>query len=343
MFVYNGVNVNKILKKIAKILLPLFIAGALLYWMYRDFDFTEAKRIFLHEMNFWWLLASLIPITLSHVMRGLRWLITLAPLGYHPKKGDSIDSIFIAYAANVIVPRVGEVSRCAVLGRYDKIPFSKSLGTLVAERLVDMLVVLIFVCVMLLTQLDVFVSLFAQTGTNEASFTELFTSPKTYVIIGVVMAVGAILWIWLRNSAFYAKIKQTIRGFVDGLLSLKTMHQKGLFLLYTIAIWVGYFLEFYIAFFCFPFTAQLSVVQALVIFAAISLAIVIPTPNGAGPWHFVVISMMTLYGVSEVDASSFALIVHSFQTLGVMLLGTYGWVSLQIRNKKKTSSMGKTA
>lgn len=302
--------------------------------MYRDFDFVEAKRIFLHEMNVWWLFASLVPITLSHILRGLRWLITLEPLGYRPKKGDCIDSIFIAYAANVVVPRVGEVSRCAVLTKYDKIPFSKSLGTLVAERLVDMLLVLIFVCVMLLTQLDVFMSLFAQTGTNEASFAQLFTSPKTYLVLGGVIAVGTLLWLWLKKTAFYAKIKQTIRGFVDGLLSLKTMHRKGLFLLCTIGIWVGYFLEFYLAFFCFPFTAELSVVQALVIFAAISLAIVIPTPNGAGPWHFVVISMMTLYGVSQTGASSFALIVHTFQTLGVMLLGAYGWVALQLRNKK---------
>ena len=325
---------NKILKNTAKILLPLLFAGVLLYWMYRDFDFAEAKRIFLHEMNVLWLFASLVPITLSHILRGLRWLITLEPLGYRPKKGDCIDSIFIAYAANVVVPRVGEVSRCAVLTKYDKIPFSKSLGTLVAERLVDMLLVLLFVCVMLLTQLDVFMSLFAQTGTNEASFARLFTSPKTYLVLGGVIAVGTLLWLWLKKTAFYAKIKQTIRGFVDGLLSLKTMHRKGLFLLCTIGIWVGYFLEFYLAFFCFPFTAELSVVQALVIFAAISLAIVIPTPNGAGPWHFVVISMMTLYGVSQTGASSFALIVHTFQTLGVMLLGAYGWVALQIRNKK---------
>ena len=325
---------NKILKNTAKILLPLLFAGVLLYWMYRDFDFAEAKRIFLHEMNVWWLFASLVPITLSHILRGLRWLITLEPLGYRPKKGDCIDSIFIAYAANVVVPRVGEVSRCAVLTKYDKIPFSKSLGTLVAERLVDMLLVLIFVCVMLLTQLDVFMSLFAQTGTNEASFAQLFTSAKTYLVLGGVIAVGTLLWLWLKKTAFYAKIKQTIRGFIDGLLSLKTMHRKGLFLLCTIGIWVGYFLEFYLAFFCFPFTAELSVVQALVIFAAISLAIVIPTPNGAGPWHFVVISMMTLYGVSQTGASSFALIVHTFQTVGVMLLGAYGWVALQFRNKK---------
>ena len=325
---------GKILKNAMKIVLPLLIAGGLLYWMYRDFDFAEAKRIFLDEMNIWWLFASLIPITLSHIFRGLRWLITLEPLGYRPKVGDSIDSIFVAYATNVLVPRVGEVSRCAVLTKYDKVPFSKALGTLVAERLIDMLLVLLFVCVMLLTQLDVFLSLFAQTGTNEASFSKLLTSPKTYLVVAAVVVACVALWIPLKKTKLYAKVKQAISGFVDGLLSLKTMNRKGLFLLYTIGIWVGYFLEFYIAFFCFPFTAQLTVVQALVIFAAISLAIIIPTPNGAGPWHFVVISMMTLYGVSQTGASSFALIVHTFQTLGVIMLGVYGWVALQVRNRK---------
>ena len=325
---------NKVLKNTSKIVFPLLIAAVLLYWMYRDFDFTEASRIFFHEMNIWWLVASLVPITLSHIMRGLRWLITLEPLGYRPRKGDSIDSIFVAYATNVVLPRVGEVSRCAVLSRYDKVPFNKSLGTLVAERLVDMLVVLLFVCVMLLTQFDVFMSLFAQTGTTKISFAELLTSPKTYVIIGGAVGVCSVLWIATRKSAFYVKIKQMLRGFVDGLLSLKTMNRKGLFLLCTVGIWAGYFFEFYVAFFCFPFTAELSIVQALVIFAAISLAIIIPTPNGAGPWHFVVISMMALYGVSQTDASSFALIVHTFQTLGVMMLGAYGWVALQVRHRK---------
>ena len=323
------------LKNTVKIIFPLLLAGGLLFWMYRDFDFSEAKRIFLQEMNVWWLVASLVPITLSHVMRGLRWLITLEPLGYRPKRGDSIDSIFIAYASNIIIPRVGEVSRCAVLSKYDGVPFSKALGTLVAERLVDMLLVLVFVCAMLLTQLDVFVSFFARTGTNEASLKALLMSPKTYLVVGVVLIAFALLWMLLKRTVLFTRIKQMVRGFVDGLLSLRTMHRKGLFILYTIGIWIGYFLEFYLAFFCFSFTAELSMVQALVIFAAISLAIIIPTPNGAGPWHFVVISMMTLYGVSQTGASSFALIVHAFQTLGVVLLGAYGWVALQMRNKRK--------
>lgn len=110
---------KKILSNILKVVLPLLIAGGILYYMYRDFDFAEAGRIFRTELNAWWLLATLIPIVLSHVIRGLRWLITLEPLGYRPKTADSIDAIFIAYASNVLIPRVGEVSRCAVLSKYD--------------------------------------------------------------------------------------------------------------------------------------------------------------------------------------------------------------------------------
>ena len=326
---------KKILSNILKIVLPLVIAGAILYYMYRDFDFAEVGRIFRDEMNIWWLVASLVPITLSHVMRGLRWLITLEPLGYRPKPADSIDSIFIAYASNILVPRVGEVSRCAVLTKYDGVPFSKALGTLVAERLVDMLLVVLFVCIVLLTQMGVFASFFAETGTNEDAIISLFTSPKTYLIIGGVIGSLVALWAIMRKTVIYGKIMQQLRNFVDGLLSLKKMNRKGLFLFYTIGIWICYFLEFYVTFYCFPFTAELGVVKAMVIFAAISLAIIIPTPNGAGPWHFVVISMLTLYGVSQVSASSFALIVHTFQTLGVILLGAYGWIDLQIRNKKR--------
>lgn len=331
-------DVRKILNNIFKIAIPLLLAIVLLFYMYRDFDFAEAKRIFLHEMNVWWLVASLVPITLSHVMRGLRWLITLEPLGYSPKKRDAVDAIFIAYATNIVIPRVGEVSRCAVLSKYDKVPFSKALGTLVAERLVDMLLVLLFVLVMLLTQFDVFASLFMQTGTNEGALRALLSSPKTYVVAVTGIVLCVLLWKGIKRTKLYDSVKRTIHGFVDGLLSLRTMRRKGLFILYTIGIWVGYFLEFYLAFFCFPFTAELSVIQAMVIFAAISLAIIIPTPNGAGPWHFVVISMMVLYGVSQTGASSFALIVHAFQTLGVMCLGAYGWVALQMRNKTKINN-----
>ena len=326
---------KKIVSNILKIVLPLLIAGAILYYMYRDFDFAEVGRIFRDEMNIWWLFATLIPITLSHIMRGLRWLITLEPLGYKPKAGDSIDSIFIAYASNILIPRVGEVSRCAVLTKYDGVPFSKALGTLVAERLVDMLLVLIFVCTVLLTQMGVFASFFAETGTNEDAIVGLLTSPKTYIVVLGVMAALFALWAVMRKTVIYSKMMKQLRNFVDGLLSLKTMHRKGLFLFYTVGIWICYFLEFYLAFFCFPFTAELGMVKAMVIFAAISLAIVIPTPNGAGPWHFVVISMLTLYGVSQINASSFALIVHAFQTLGVIMLGAYGWVALQVRNKKR--------
>lgn len=328
-------EVKKILSNILKVVLPLLIAGGILYYMYRDFDFAEAGRIFRTELNVWWLLATVIPIALSHVIRGLRWLITLEPLGYRPKPADSIDAIFIAYASNVLLPRVGEVSRCAVLSKYDNVPFSKSLGTLVAERLVDMLLVLVFVCTVLLTQMGVFASLFAKTGTNEKDLAGMFSDPKNYIIIiGVAIAIAA-LWLVLRRTAFYGKIMKQLRNFVDGLLSLRTMRRKGLFAFYTVGIWACYFLEFYIAFYCFPFTAELGIVKALTIFAAISLAIIIPTPNGAGPWHFVVISMMTLYGVSQTGASSFALIVHSFQTLTVILLGAYGWVALQLRHRKK--------
>ena len=213
---------KKFINILVKSVVPLLLGAALLYWIYRNYDFGQVLAS-LKGMDMCWFWLSCLFGVLSHVIRGWRWRLTLAPLGYRPDSADCVYSVYIAYAANLIVPRVGEVSRCAVLTKYDKVPFSKALGTLVAERLVDMLMVALFVCVMLLTQLDVFLSLFAKTGTNEASLSALFTSPKTYIIIGVAVVACMALWLPLKRTKLYAKIKQTIGGFVDGLLSLRTM------------------------------------------------------------------------------------------------------------------------
>lgn len=133
---------NKLLKKTLKILLPVALGGFILYWVYRDFDFARAKEVLLHGTNWGWMLFSLFFGVMSHVFRGWRWKQTLAPLGAYPKSSDCVDAIFVSYAANLILPRVGEVSRCGVLAKYDDVSFAKSLGTVVTERLIDTLTIL---------------------------------------------------------------------------------------------------------------------------------------------------------------------------------------------------------
>ena len=121
----------------------------------------------------------------------------------------------------------------------------------------------------------------------------------------------------------------------EGVMSLKSVKNIPLFLLYTVLIWGCYFYHFYITFYCFAFTEHLSFLAGLVMFVGGTFAVIVPTPNGAGPWHFAVITMMMLYGVNATDAGVFALIVHGIQTLLVIILGIYGWLHLSLVNRTK--------
>lgn len=325
------------LKKTAKWMIPLLIAGVILYYMYRDFDFRAAWNILVGETRIGWLFVSLIPILLSHILRGARWLQTLEPIGYRPRPIHSILSIYIAYASNIIVPRVGEVSRCGVLARYDGVPFSKSLGTLVAERIVDFLIAFTFCGIMFVIQFDKLYSFFDKTGTGQGGIVQVLRNPWFYVFMVAVVAVLLLTWRLIHRSKSKAMggVAKTLDNFVEGFASLRNVRRLWLFILYTLAIWLCYYLEFYLCFYAFPFTAHLDALCGAVIFAAISVAIIIPAPNGAGPWHFVVITLLGMYGVSAAQAGSFALIVHSFQTVFVLIFGATSWILLQLLNRKK--------
>lgn len=324
---------NKLLQKTLKIILPLLLGGFILYWVYRDFDFSRAEEVLLHGTDWGWMSFSLFFGVMSHVFRGWRWKQTLEPLGACPRTGDCVDAIFLSYAANLVLPRVGEVSRCGVLAKYDDVSFSKSLGTVVTERLIDTLCILLITGITFLVQMPVFFRFFEETGTKIPSLTHLLASPWFYVSLFSVVGVCVLLYYLLRMLSFFEKVKGVALNVWEGILSLRNVANVPLFLLYTLLIWLCYFLHFYLTFFCFGFTAHLSVLAGLVMFVGGTFAVVVPTPNGAGPWHFAVITMMMLYGVDATDAGIFALLVHSVQTLLVIVLGVYGMAHLAWRKR----------
>lgn len=322
--------VKKIFNKSVKIALPVVLGVLILYMIYADFDFAELSGL-LKEMNLWWFALSTFFGIMSHVLRGWRWNLAIEPLGYRPSSRVSVYSVYIAYAANLVVPRVGEVSRCVVLEQYEKVPFAQSLGTIVTERAIDTVMVLLLTVVAVLLQWPVFARFLYDAG-GGADGNHLFSSAAGWVIILIsVLAVFALLYFLLRKMSFWNRIKVFVQSFTDGLVSLKKVKHMWLFVLETLGIWFCYFMQFYLCFYCFGFTGDLTVLAGLLLFVAGSIAVVVPTPNGAGPWHFAIISMMVLYGVSETNASAFALIVHSTQTLLVAVLGIYGLMMLQIR------------
>jgi len=326
---------KKLIKKTLKIILPLVLSGFILYWVYRDFDFARVKEVLLHGMNWGWMLFSLAFGIMSHVFRGWRWKQTLEPLEAYPKTGDCVDAIFVSYATNLMIPRLGEVSRCGILSRYDNVSFSKSLGTVVTERLVDTLCMLIITGLTFLVQMPVFMTFFDQTGTKIPTLMHLFTSVWFYIVLLCFVGVIILLYYLMHALSFFERVRGIVLNVWSGVTSLRNVKNVPLFILYTILIWGCYFFHFYITFFCFSFTSHLSFLAALVMFVGGTFAVIVPTPNGAGPWHFAVITMMMLYGVDATDAGIFALIVHSIQTLLVVVLGVWGWLHLSWSNRAK--------
>ncbi|AVM53728.1 hypothetical protein JN06_00291 [Bacteroides zoogleoformans] len=325
---------KKLMKKTLKVVLPILLGGFILYWVYRDFDFGKAKAVLLHTTNWWWMLFSLFFGIMSHVFRGWRWKQTLEPLNARPKTGDCVDAIFVSYAANLILPRLGEVSRCGVLAKYDNVSFAKSLGTVVTERLVDTLCILLITGIAFLLQMPVFFRFFEETGTKIPSLLHLVTSPWFYVALFCIIGVATLFHFLLRTLSFFEKVKGVVLNVWEGVMSLRKVRNIPLFILYTLLIWMCYFYHFYITFHCFTFTAHLGYSAGLVMFAGGTFAVIVPTPNGAGPWHFAIITMMMLYGINVTDAGVFALIVHGIQTLLVIVLGIWGWMHLSFTNRK---------
>ncbi|MBQ7422694.1 MAG: flippase-like domain-containing protein [Prevotella sp.] len=332
-------DAKKAMNNVVRIALPLGLGGAILYWMYRDFEFQSIRQVLLHKMNWTWMLLSFPFGILAQMFRGWRWKQTLEPIGEHPRTSVSINSIFLSYALSLVFPRVGEFTRCGVLKRYDNVSFPKALGTVVTERAIDTLLMLLITGIAFFMQVRVFGTFFSKTGTRFNDILSSFTTAGWMVTFVCAGSIVILFYFVLRKLTIYNKVKEAMVGIWQGIISLKNVRSIPLFLFYSIAIWISYFLHYYLTFFCFPFTSNLGLTCALVTFVVGSIAVIVPTPNGAGPWHFAVKTMLILYGVADVNALYFVLIVHTIQTLLVIALGIYAWMALSFTNKKQNTNL----
>ena len=313
---------------ILKILMPLVLGGAILYWMYRGEDWQTIVHVATDEMNWTWMLLSFPFGILAQAFRGWRWRQTLEPVGEKPRTSVSVHSIFLSYAVSLLIPRVGEFTRCGVLKRYDNISFPKALGTVVTERAIDSLLVMSITVMVLLLEMSTFGTFFQKTGTSIQGILQKFSLTGYLVVAVCMVAILILLHFLLRKLSIYNKVRATFRGIWQGVISLKDVRNIPLFVFFTLGIWLSYFLHYYLTFFCFDFTADLGLGCALVTFIVGSIAVIVPTPNGAGPWHFAVKTMLILYGVADEKALYFVLIVHTVQTMLVVFLGIYAWLAL---------------
>lgn len=335
-------RMKQAVQQILKVVLSLLLGSAILYWMYRGFDFQLVKHVMFNEMNWIWMWLSFPLGILAEAIRGWRWKQSLKPMGEKSRVSVRVHSVLLSYAVSLLIPRIGEFVRCGVLNRFDNVSFPKALGTVVTERIIDSLLIMLITVITVIAQIQIFDTFFIHTGTSIDAILSKF-STMGYIVTAVCgIAVLLLLFFLIKRLAIYNKVKSTICDIGKGVESLRYVHNAPLFVFYTLAIWMCYFLHYYLTFFCFDATAHLGLSCAIVTFIVGSIAVIVPTPNGAGPWHFAVKTMLILYGVADNDALYFVLIVHSVQTLLVAVLGVYAWIALSFTHKKlKRVKLGK--
>ena len=297
--------------------------------MYRGEDFSRLQHVLTDEMNWTWMLLSFPFGILAQMFRGWRWKQTLDPIDKHPRTSTCINAVFLSYAVSLIIPRIGEFTRCAILKRFDGMSFSKALGTVVTERAVDTLIVMLYSGLILLVEMSIFGTFFKKTGTSLDRILSGFSLTGWLVTAICGIAVLILLHLLLKNFSIYNKVKMTLGGIWEGVLSLRGVKNLPLYLFFSIGI-----LHYYLTFFCFDFTAHLGIGCALVSFVVANFAVIVPTPNGAGPWHFAIKTMLILYGVADEQALWFVLIVHTVQTMLVVALGIYAWAALSFTKRQ---------
>ena len=179
---------------------PLLLGTFVLVWVYRDFNFQRVGDVLMGGMNYMWMLFSLVFGVFATLFRGWRWKLALEPLGERPRTANCVYAIFLSYASSLIIPRVGEVTRCGVLAKNDNVSFSKALGTVVSERMVDTLCVFFLSGLVLMLQLPVFLDFFAETGTNVPRYINVFTSSINSCFINIIYCYGIIYLIFIDFS-----------------------------------------------------------------------------------------------------------------------------------------------
>lgn len=273
--------------------------------------------------NYFWLLLVILLFMISNLSRTARWHMLIRPLGYQPRFINGLGAIMIGYFANLGIPRIGEVARAGILARYERIEVEKVMGTIVVDRIIDVLSILIVTALALLLQ-------YRQIWNAVQDLLD----PSTLIKLGIAGLIALILFVVfflifrsrLEATKIYQKIVGILRGFVEGLATVGQLDRPWLFLLHSLNIWVMYYLLNYLCFFAFEPTSDLSPLVGLVTFVFGGWGIVVPTPGGMGSYHFLVQIALGIYGVSSPDSFSYAMI--AFITVQIGASAIFGLISL---------------
>lgn len=322
------------IKKLLQIIIPLLIGVVILWLLYRNTNFGEMWTK-IKDANFAILLFSLLFGLSGNIIRGFRWKLLIEPLGYNPKNSNLAYSVMGNYAVNFILPRAGELWRCGIIAKEEKIPFSRLFGTMILDRACDTITVALIVLLACAFNVNFFIEYLSDNQALLASIEHFFTSWKLYSTIILVVLIFYVVFKIFKNTKPIIKTKEFFRNTGSDLKKIWKMKTKKRFIVYTLAIWVCYFLYFYITFFAFDFTKDLGITAGLIAFAISSLSMGLPTNGGIGAWHLAVTASLVLYGVSKASAEAFAFGVFALQSLFIILCGVYGMAALAIQNRNK--------
>jgi len=315
--------------------LAFFLIGILIFWMvYKDQDISRLKNILTNDVNYFWVVVSLFLGLISHISRTIRWNLIIEPLGHKPGMLNTFLAVMVGYLMNLALPRMGEISRCGVLARYEKMPFTKLVGTVVLERLIDVLMLLLLLLIVVITQFGQVLEFLNNNPEVQKKLHKVIYSP---LLISGLFFILLIIW-FLRHkilaSRLMRKIMEYVFQFTEGFKSILKMKKKGAFIFHSFFIWFLYYMMTYCIFFAFGFTSHLSVLAGLTIFVLGSFGMVAPVQGGIGAWHFMVIEGLALYGVSRADGQIYALVAHGSMTILLIILGLIAMLVLPFVNER---------
>lgn len=320
---------KKQIRKWLTVLIPLLIGIGIIYYQFTTLTSEEIEKIKIsfEKANYYYILLSLIIACVGYWSRAYRWKFALNHLGYETKFSNNFFTVCVSYLVNLTVPRSGEISRAALLKKYEDVPFDKAFGTIVAERIVDLLIFFLFVFIGFVSQFD---KIYQFLLSENVSFQSLIIS----AIVGVFLFFGFILiWIYAEWQIIL-KLKKKLSGLVEGITTVYKMKDKWNYIFHSFFIWFSYLMMFYVAVFALPETSEINFDIVIMGFIFGSLAVGFSN-GGLGAYPFSIALIFSLYGITKDVGTAFGWLVWTSQTILTILLGLISYVLLPVLNRNK--------
>lgn len=333
---------NSRLKAFIQYTVILCVTVFLIWFSLRGITVGEGENKAEYLLNTWneankgWLLVMAAVAVISHLIRAERWRMLLKPAGHTISLKSSFLSVMVGYLINLVIPRGGEVSRCYNLYKLDKTPVDVAFGTVVVERIIDVVCLVVLIGLSFLFESE---KLFAFIDTLPIDISGFGGKVKTILILlGVAALIGLILFLIVKRSArLKSIIQKAVIGFKHGFVAVFNLERKGLFIFYTVIIWVLYFVMSYCVILAFEATNNLGMGAVLSLFAIGSIAMAAPLPGGAGSYHALVpAGLVFLYHIPQSQAVAFTFVFHGWQTLIFIVSGAISLLATSVLAGRKT-------